>query len=242
MFRQRIANDVPIYMHEMLYPILQGYDSVMIESDLTIVGTDQLFNEMMGRLYQERFNQPPQVVITTKITPGTDGKEKQSKSLGNYIALADSARDKFGKIMSIPDNLILPYFEVYTDVPMREIDHQVKLDPMDTKKSLAAAIVERYHGQAIATDEREWFDKTFSQRQTPTDIPVVRAQSDLTLLDIAKLIRPDDSRSKLREIITSGGLRVDGVAAKTPDAQPTWMSAVIRVGKRTWARIERFER
>jgi len=117
MFQKRIAEHVEIHMHEMLYPILQGYDSVMLESDLTIVGSDQLFNEMMGRLYQERAGQAPQVVLTTQITPGTDGKEKQSKSLGNYIALADTPRDKFGKAMSIPDELVGPYVTVYTDLP-----------------------------------------------------------------------------------------------------------------------------
>ena len=105
MFRDRIANDVEIYMHEVLYPVLQGYDSVMLQSDLTIVGSDQLFNENLGRFYQERFGQAPQVIITSKITPGTDGRNKQSKSLNNYIGLIDSPRDKYGKIMSMPDDL-----------------------------------------------------------------------------------------------------------------------------------------
>ena len=102
MFQKRIENHREIFMHEMLYPLLQGYDSVMLKSDLTIVGSDQLFNELMGRFYQERFGQEPQIVITSRITPGIDGREKQSKSIGNYIALIDSPREKFGKIMSIP--------------------------------------------------------------------------------------------------------------------------------------------
>jgi tyrosyl-tRNA synthetase len=118
MFQKRIQDQAEIYIHEMLYPLLQGYDSYMLDSDLTIVGSDQLFNELMGRIMQEKHRRPPQVVLTTRITPGTDGREKQSKSLGNYIALADPPREKFGKLMSIPDSLIVPYLEVYSDVPM----------------------------------------------------------------------------------------------------------------------------
>lgn len=118
MFQRRIALDSEIYMHELLYPILQGYDSYELDSDLTIVGTDQLFNEMMGRFYQERLGAKPQTVITTKITPGIDGREKQSKSLGNYIAVSDSPRDKFGKAMSLPDHLVAEFLHVYTLVPV----------------------------------------------------------------------------------------------------------------------------
>ena len=121
MFQRRIAKGDEIYMHEMLYPVLQGYDSRMLGSDVTIVGSDQLFNELMGRTYQEKLGQEPQVVITTRITPGTDGVAKQSKSLGNYIALAETPRDMFGKAMSIPDHLTTSYLEVYTDVPMAEV-------------------------------------------------------------------------------------------------------------------------
>ncbi|HEV8190080.1 MAG TPA: tyrosine--tRNA ligase, partial [Ktedonobacterales bacterium] len=116
MFQQRIADGDDIHVHELLYPVLQAYDSVMLESDLTIVGSDQLFNEMLARSFQERFGQRPQVVITTKITPGIDGKAKQSKSLGNYIGLGHSPREKCGRAMSIPDDLILPYLSVYTEV------------------------------------------------------------------------------------------------------------------------------
>src|SRR3990170_186618 len=117
-----------------------GYDSYELQSDLTIIGTDQLFNEMMGRFYQEKFGQKPQVIITTKITPGIDGREKQSKSLGNYIGLAHSPRDKFGRAMSIPDNLIAEYLKVYTELPLSEIariEKDLPRDPMKYKKFLA---------------------------------------------------------------------------------------------------------
>ena len=153
MFQKRIAEETDIYMHELVYPILQGYDSVVLDSDLTIVGSDQLFNEMLGRFFQERFGQRQQVIITTKVTPGIDGGAKQSKSLDNYIGLGHSPRDKFGRTMKLPDSLILQYFRVYTEVPdavLEEMDVLVKSDPMEAKKRLAAEIVRRYHGYGSA--------------------------------------------------------------------------------------------
>ena len=122
MFQRRIEEGSEIHMHEFLYPVLQGYDSYALESDLTIVGTDQLFNELMGRFYQSRLGQAPQIVITTKITAGIDGGEKMSKSLGNFISIAHSARDMFGRTMSIPDHLIVPYLKVYTTVPAGTVE------------------------------------------------------------------------------------------------------------------------
>src|SRR5215469_5940897 len=116
MFRERMRQEQDIHMHEMIYPVLKGYDSFMLKSDLTIIGSDQLFNEMMGRFYQEKLRQKPQVIITTKITPGLDGKAKQSKSLGNYIGLGHSPRDQYGRLMSLPDALIPDYLRVYTEL------------------------------------------------------------------------------------------------------------------------------
>src|SRR5215469_10807507 len=121
MFAARIAAGSEIHMHELLYPILQGYDSCELDSDVTIVGTDQLFNELMGRFFAERLGGTPQVIITTEMTPGIDGRAKQSKSLGNYIALSDSPRDMFGKVMKLPDSLIAVYLRVYTLVPLDEV-------------------------------------------------------------------------------------------------------------------------
>lgn len=166
MFQKRIEENKDIYMHELLYPVLQGYDSVMVNADLTIIGSDQLFNEMMGRFFQEKMGQTPQTVITTKITPGIDGKAKQSKSLGNYIGLGHSPRDKFGRIMSIPDELIAEYFRIYTDMPLEEIERmgeEIEKHPRNAKVKLAYALVGRYHGHEIAAWEREWFENTISK-------------------------------------------------------------------------------
>jgi tyrosyl-tRNA synthetase len=248
MFQRRIAGGDEIYMNEMLYPILQGYDSRELESDLTIVGSDQLFNEMMGRFYQERFGQKPQIVITTKITPGTDGKQKQSKSLGNYIAIADSPRDKFGKVMSIPDELIVSYLTVYTMVPMDEVKAieaglaDGTVHPMDAKKRLGSAIVGRYHGDDVGAAERAWFEETFSKRQTPDadDMPTVHVSTEDTPLDVLSRCEPGQSRGALKRLVKQGGVKVDDVRMpfESVMAPHTFADgAIVRMGKLKWFRV-----
>ncbi len=244
MFQKRIAAGREIFMHEMIYPLLQGYDSVMLQSDLTIVGSDQLFNELMGRFFQERFGQRPQVVITTKITPGTDGKEKQSKSLGNYIALSDTPRDKFGKVMSIPDNLIVPYLTVYTSVSVeqvREVEHRLadgSGHPMDSKKQLALALVERYHGQEAAQAELRWFEEAFSKRRTPIDVPVVEVTSDLGIMAVLERCLPHKSRSDLRRLVLQGGVRLnERKIGQADDKLALADGDTLKVGKTKWFMI-----
>lgn len=246
MFERRLKTGEEVYLHEIIYPILQGYDSVMIQSDLTIVGTDQLFNEMMGRFYQEKFGQQPQVIITTKITPGIDGKEKQSKSLGNYIALLDTPRDKFGKIMSIPDHLIVPYLEVYTKVPISDVqeisaklEHKV-INPMDAKLILARAVVERYHGSEIGKHEYEWFVKTFSQRKVPDDIPTITIpSSEPKILDVLQIALPGTSKTQLRRLCDQKAIRInDNVVEKYDEVVRLESGYLLKVGRRRWFRLE----
>jgi tyrosyl-tRNA synthetase len=246
MFQRRIAQDGEIYMHEMLYPILQGYDSYELDSDLTIVGTDQLFNELMGRFYQERMGVNSQTVITTKITPGIDGREKQSKSLGNYIAVSDTPRDMFGKAMSLPDDLISEFLEVYTLVPIERISQMDaamragELNPMEAKRVLGQALVERYYDEDTAVQENEWFTKVFSRRSIPEDVSVVNlANADATLLDILKACMPSESSSELRRLVQYGSVRLGGEEKLTdPDQRHVVTSgSVLRVGKRRWFRI-----
>jgi tyrosyl-tRNA synthetase len=246
MFQRRIAQDTEIYMHEMLYPILQGYDSYELDSDLTIVGTDQLFNELMGRFYQERMGSNPQTVITTKITPGIDGREKQSKSLGNYIAVSDTPRDMFGKAMSLPDNLISEFLEVYTLVPIGKINQMDaamkvgELNPMEAKRVLGQALVERYYDKDTAIQENEWFTKVFSRRSIPEDVSIVNlADADATLFEILKTCMPSESSSELRRLVQYGSVRLDGEEKLTnPDQRHAVTSgSVLRVGKRRWFRI-----
>lgn len=243
MFQMRIAEGKDIHMHEIVYPVVQGWDSLELDSDLTIVGSDQLFNEMMGRFLQEKKGKKPQTIITTKITPGIDGKAKQSKSLGNYIGLGHSPRDKFGRVMSIPDDLIDSYFRVYTDVPLDEIDRMaadVENKPREAKIKLAYAIVGRYHGHDVAVEERNWFVDTFSKGKVPEDIPVLGVlNSRLHLIELLKQALPDKSKGDLRRLIKQGAIelnnekQLDGdhaIVVKTND--------ILKVGKRSWFRIE----
>lgn len=246
MFQKRIENHREIFMHEMLYPLLQGYDSVMLKSDLTIVGSDQLFNELMGRFYQERFGQNPQIVMTSRITPGIDGREKQSKSIGNYIALTDSPREKFGKVMSIPDSLIIPYLEVYTDIDeaqiqecKRNLSHNV--NPMEIKKFTANKIVARYHGNSIANEEQYWFENTFSKQKIPEDsLFILSICPGQSLLDTLHKELPEYSKTALRQLIIGGGVRINGdkvdlTQMKTYAPNP---GDIIKVGKRKWFQIK----
>ena len=245
MFRKRIEDGAGLYMHELTYPIIQGYDSVALESDLTIVGSDQLFNEMMGRFYQERFQQAPQVLITTKVTPGIDGKQKQSKSLGNYIGLDHDAREKFGRVMSIPDPLIAPYLEVYTSLPLARVAELVDLaatDPMEAKKVLGQAIVARYHGEEAAGAERRWFEEVFSKGRQPDDIEErTFSEQPATAFDLVRacLSAADFSNSKIRRLFEQGAVKLDG--EKLLDfAAPVELSAegqTLRLGKRTWFQV-----
>lgn len=243
MFQKRISESVDIYMHELLYPVLQGYDSVVLQSDLTIVGSDQLFNENLGRFYQERAGQRQQVVITTKITSGIDGKGKQSKSVGNFIGLGHSARDKFGRAMSIPDRLIREYLSVYTDVSTSELNSMEKLvteHPMEAKKKLAFLLVQRYHGTETAEAESLWFDTVFSQRNKPGDIlKVVIPTGMLRAEDVLReCFAGSKSNSDIRRLFVQGAISVNDV--KVIDHLSTLKlhdDSVIKAGKRLWFKI-----
>ena len=247
MFAARIDSGAEIRMHELLYPILQGYDSCALESDLTIVGTDQHFNELMGRFLAERLGRPPQVVVTTEMTPGTDGRAKQSKSLGNYIAISDSPRDMFGKSMKLPDHLVTTYLRHYTMVPLAEIaalDAALtagEVNPMTAKRLLGRELVGRYYAADVAAREDDWFGQVFSARSVPDDIPVIRVSDpNATLLDLLGQCQPGKSRTELRRLIADGSVRLDGQRKLTdPDQRhPVSSGDAIRVGKRQWFRIE----
>jgi tyrosyl-tRNA synthetase len=244
MFQQRISNQEDIYLHEMIYPILQGYDSYVLESDLTIIGSDQLFNEMLGRFYQQKFGQNPQVIITTKITQGIDGKAKQSKSLDNYIGLGHSSRDKFGRCMKIPDNLIVDYLNIYTKVSSDEISKikkDVSSDPMKYKKFLAGEIIKRYHSEATALSELEWFENTFSKKITPEDIPVLELD-ELTWVAmdlVKKYFNSSKSNSEVRRLFQQGAVSVNSKKIPAFDTPVKIDSGdIVKVGKRTWFKIK----
>ena len=244
MFQRRIKNQEDIYLHEMIYPILQGYDSYVLESDLTIIGSDQLFNEMLGRFYQQKFGQKPQVIITTKITQGIDGKAKQSKSLDNYIGLGHSSRDKFGRCMKIPDGLIVDYLNIYTKVSENEIsliEKEVSSDPMRWKKFLAEEIIKRYHDGDSAKSEREWFENTFSKKIIPDDIPTLEIDvSRWVAIDlINKCFDSSKSSSEVRRLFKQGAVSVNGKNISSFDVSIDIITGdVVKVGKRNWFKIK----
>ena len=216
MFQKRIMDGNEIHMNEMLYPILQGYDSVMLDSDLTVVGSDQLFNEMMGRFFQERFGQNKQIVMTTKITRGLWGEEKQSKSIGNFVALSDSSKDKFGKIMQLSDDRIIEWMNVYTDISLDEIKEisdrldAGTLNPRDAKIKLAHAVVQKYHGIEIADREQSDFIATFSNREFPSDAPVICINQDfISIVELVSICCPLLSKSKIRGLICQNAVVVN---------------------------------
>jgi tyrosyl-tRNA synthetase len=254
MFRARMVGGGEVRADEMLYPLLQGWDSVELGSDLTIVGSDQLFNESMGRLFQERSGQRPQVIITTRITPGLDGIKKQSKTLGNFVAIDDGPRGMFGKVMSLPDRLIRSWFEVYTLAPQRRIDElcgstpqacaesgEAPADPRGAKAALAFAIVERWHGWEAARTEADWFDSTFSRRDFPEDAPSLEVEpGPRTILELLTQAAPELSRSELRRLVAQGGVELDGkaiAAADAPFSPSPGEKCLLRIGKRRFFKV-----
>ncbi|MEV6285690.1 tyrosine--tRNA ligase [Kribbella sp. NPDC051770] len=247
MFRARVAAGREIALHELTYPVLQGYDSFALRSDLTIVGTDQLFNEQLGRHFQQRLGAEPQVVITSTITPGLDGGPKQSKSLNNYVALTDSPKDKFGKLMSLPDELVETWARVYTELPLDAVAAlgSAAADggpaARDAKLRLAAAVVTRYHGAGTARAELDAFQRVFSQRAEPDELPeVVIDSTTLSALELLAAVRPDVSKSELRRLLRQGAVSVDGTRLRdSEELVEVHAGAVVRSGRRVWHRVRR---
>lgn len=245
MFQRRIEQGLEIAMHELIYPVLQGYDSVALKSDLTIVGSDQLFNESMGRTLQSKHGQIPQTVITSVITPGLDGGAKQSKSLNNYVGLAHSAKDQFGRLMTLNDDLLGVWAKVYTDLPLSSVDAFGRAgeaggtEARDAKMDLAMEIVARYHGRDSAMHERDEFINVFSRRELPSEMPVLSVSSEtISVLDLCVLARPNLSKSALRRLISDGAVHLGDVSVTDPFlvVQPA-ADAVLRIGRRHWFRI-----
>ncbi len=247
MFRSRLEGGGEVRTHELVYPVLQGWDSVELGSDLTIVGSDQLFNESMGRFFQERSGQKPQVIITSRITPGLDGVRKQSKSLNNFVSLDDGPRDMFGKVMSLPDDLIVQWLEVYTQLPtsaVAEIAEALAADrcnPRDAKLQLAGAIVARLHGKQAAAKEAAWFLSIIGGKEFPEDAPVVEFwQATWTALDLLAHLDPAVSRSELRRLIEGGGVEINGVRLESANERIVLAGGSLlrlKLGRRRFFRI-----
>ena len=259
-FAQRYAARRPIAVTEMLYPLLQAYDSVAIEADVEFGGTDQLFNLLVGRELQEKMGQRPQLVFTMPILPGTDGVRRMGKSLGNYIAIEDAPRDMFGKIMSLPDSVIRLYYELLTDATDERLDEISAAEGpkrMDDKKLLGHEIVSTFHSPAEADAARAEFERVFQQGEAPEEVRVIPA-NEVGSADYpnAILIRGDElfeadlslllpalgmagSRSEAQRLIQQNAVRIEGVADLSPKTVRIPYGALIRVGRQTPARVAR---
>ena len=228
-FAKRYAEQRPIAVTEMLYPLLQAYDSVAIRADVEFGGTDQLFNLMVGRELQEKVGQRPQDVFLMPILPGTDGVRRMGKSLGNFIAIEDTSTDMFGKIMSLPDGVVPLYFELLTDIPeqelgqMREAVADRSVNPMELKKRFAAEMVSEFHSPAHAQQAQAEFERVFQQREQPSDVPefavtgdtpgVVKVGGERIVVRLEPFIAGIGlaaSNSEARRLVEQGAVEIDG--------------------------------
>ncbi|OQX91768.1 MAG: tyrosine--tRNA ligase [candidate division Zixibacteria bacterium 4484_95] len=247
-FEKRYKAGNPISVMEFLYPLMQGYDSVALQSDIEIGGTDQKFNLLVGRALQERYGQKPQVVMTLPLLVGTDGVEKMSKSLGNYIGINESPQEIYGKTMSIPDNLIYDYFVLTTEVSdkkLKEVKAQLdsgSVNPMELKKQLAFELVAIYHNKSEAEKAQEDFRLKFSKKEIPEDIPELLISSDEPLIWIVKVIVASNvvsSNSAAMRLIKGGGVQLNGVRIIDKDYKVNLaQDNVIKIGKKNFLKIK----
>lgn len=239
-FKARLEQHVSIRMHELLYPVMQAYDSVAIKADIEIGGTDQLFNLMTGRTLMEKLGMKPQDIMTMQILEGTDGVKKMSKSLGNYIGLAESASEMFGKIMSLPDSLTPKYFRFTTDASEKERAALEKsLKPRDLKARLGFEIVKLYHGEKSARAAQEDFTKLFSRKEIPTNIPELRlALRKISLIDVVVASRVAKSKGEARRLIEQGAVDVDDATKKNPLEECKFKGGeTVKIGKKNFFRV-----
>jgi len=241
-FSKRYASGQPIAIHEFLYPLVQGYDSVALRADVELGGTDQKFNLLVGRELQKHYGQAPQVILTMPILEGLDGVQKMSKSLGNYIGLNEPPDEMFGKLMSVSDELMWRYFELLSSRSIPDIrELQKEVHPRDAKLSLAVELVGRYHGDGVAVEARECFVARFRHGELPEELPEVRIDSTGAPMPIANVLKAAGltaSTSEALRMIQQGAVRIDGerVSDKALSVLPG-TSAVFQVGKRRVARV-----
>ena len=245
-FQKRYTTGQPISVHEFLYPLMQGYDSIALEADVEFGGTDQTFNLLMGRHLQEHFGHEPQVAITMPIIEGLDGVQKMSKSLGNYIGIDEAPKDIYGKSMSIPDELMEKYYTLVTDVPVDEIVTLIgewqsgAKHPRDIKMNLAHVITTLYHGEEAANHAQEEFIKVFQKRDLPDEIPEVEwpAEGAMQLPSLLVALGLCTGTSEARRAIEQGAVKINTEAIKDVKAEITKETGmIIQNGKRNFCKI-----
>ncbi len=248
-FSQRYKAGEPLSVHEFLYPLAQAMDSVAIEADVELGGTDQKFNLLVGRDIQREYNIEPQVILTTPILPGTDGVDKMSKSFDNYIGINEPAREIYGKTMRIPDSLIYTYFELTSDVSnkgLSEIKEQLadkSSNPRDLKRRLARTLVTLYHDSKAALRAEEEFDRIFKDKSLPDEVEEYRLSSQNGSLTVVGLITTAGlapSKSEARRLVDQGGVSIDGERVNNSNAAlPNKKEFVLKVGKRKFLKVIR---
>ncbi len=245
-FTKRFKAGEPISIHEFLYPLAQAMDSVAINSDVELGGTDQKFNLLVGRDIQREHGQEPQVILTMPLLVGTDGVEKMSKSYDNYIGISDSPKEMFGRTLSIPDNLIYTYFELASDVSsseLKEIKKQLddkNVNPRDIKRRLAKTFIKMYHNAEDAQKAEEEFDQIFVKKEVPDNIPELKIESNETIniLDLILKAEFAPTRSEAKRLVIQGGVSIDGEKIEKFDAEISLKNnMVLKVGKRKFIKL-----
>jgi len=244
-FSKRFKNNEPISLHEFLYPLAQGQDSVHLKSDVELGGTDQKFNLLVGRDLQRDDGQDPQVCLMMPLLEGTDGTLKMSKSYDNYIGISEEPNDMYGKVLSIPDELIYRYFELVTDIPTEElpkIREQAKKDPRNTKHDLAFTITRMYHGAEQAKNARKYFERTVVKKEIPDDAPEIEFKpgSSARVLDIISDADMTQSNGQTKRLIKQGGVSIDDEKISDINYELTFNEGDeynLKVGKRKYAKL-----
>lgn len=244
-FKNRYENQMPISVHEFFYPLMQAYDSVAIKADIELGGTDQRFNLLMGRSLQREFNQESQIVMMMPLIEGLDGKDKMSKSLGNYIGIDEKAEVMYAKAMRIPDELIVKYYNLVTDVHPDEVNRikleleEGKTNPRDIKMNLAREIVALYHGEEEAKKAEVEFKNVFQQGQIPTDIKTLQAsKDDFDLPEILVSNGVVKSKSEVRRLATQGGVKINGEKVTNLAEVKVENELIVQIGKKIFVKVE----
>ena len=246
-FRKRHSEGNPIGLHEFMYPIAQGYDSVALEADVELGGTDQTFNLLLGRQIQAEHGQPPQIVLTLPLLEGTDGVQKMSKSLGNHIAIMDPPAEMYGKLMSVSDELMWRYLELLSLRPQAELDQlragvEAGGNPRDVKMALARELTARFHGEGDARRAAEGFVRRHRHGQTPDDMPEIKIAGPDGGIPLGELVRRAGlaaSNAEAMRLISQGAVRVDGQRVSNRALMvPAGSTSVVQVGKRRFARVK----
>lgn len=245
-FSKRYSNQLPISVHEFFYPLMQGFDSVMIKADVELGATEQKFNLVIARQIQKEYNVDQQIVLTLPVLEGLDGTQRMSKSLGNYIGIDESPKEIYGKIMSIPDKLIFPYFELISDVALSELSEiktileKSDTNPRDVKKYLARTVVKMYQGEAASKDAESEFERIFVKKMNPDEMAqVLIEEKDCRIDELLIRTKTASSKNEARRLIQQGGVTVDGEKISDPfQTVSVEKEIILKVGKRKFVKVK----